>query len=125
MIRLSHIIVGGVIYDYLKEKHDISLDRSSFIAGCILPDFNQYYSIGHPHFPGLSKNFVQREVASLSELYPENDFDLISPEYSLKLGIICHYYTDFFCHAHSKHYRQLIINHVKYEHKLHRYLKTI
>jgi hypothetical protein len=124
MLKASHIHIGSVIYACLKDRFGITLDKGSFLSGCVLPDINQFYSLGHPHFPRLSMSFVQREIAYLSETYPEDENGKISPEYSVLFGIICHYYADFFCHAHNSGFRQLIFNHVKYEYRLQKYLKA-
>ncbi len=123
MIKESHVIVGGAVLDYLKKK-GILLDKAGFLAGCVLPDINRYYGIVHPHFPSVSMGFVNKETSRLAEIYPEIENGTINYEYCLKLGIIVHYWADFFCHSHSSGYRQLIINHVKYERRLHNYLRN-
>jgi hypothetical protein len=117
MIKMSHIIIGGAVYDYLKKK-GIILDKAGFLAGCALPDINQHYGILHPHFPAASMGFVKRET------YPDIENGAVNYECCLKPGIIIHYWADFFCHAHSAGYRQLILNHVKNARGLHKYLKN-
>ncbi|MFB0920692.1 MAG: zinc dependent phospholipase C family protein [Oscillospiraceae bacterium] len=120
MNKYSHIMIGELIYEYIKKEHGIHLEKESFIRGNVIPDFS-YYAIAHPHFMKLSLGYVQAEIESLSNTYVESA--LIGSNYSLRLGIICHYYADFFCFAHSSGYKQVVVNHLKYEHLLYKYFQ--
>ncbi|MEA4893833.1 MAG: zinc dependent phospholipase C family protein [Oscillospiraceae bacterium] len=123
MNKYSHIMIGEIVYEHLKKEHGIHLEKDSFIKGNIIPDFS-YYAIVHPHFMNLSLGFVQAEIETLSKTYLKSA--LVGSDYSYRLGIICHYYADFFCYAHSSHYKQIIVNHLKYEHLLHEhFLKSL
>lgn len=113
--KYSHIIVGELIYEHLKNERSIVLEKQSFLKGNIIPDFS-YYAIAHPHFMKLSLGFVQAEIEALSNTYMKSAY--IGSDYSYRLGIVCHYYADFFCYAHSSSYKQIIVNHLKYEHLL-------
>ena len=120
MISASHIIIGNIVCDYLKQHYNISLDRQSFVRGNVIPDYSML-GILEPHFPKMSLDFVNKQVATLADSYLESD--IIGSNFSLNLGIVCHYLTDFFCHAHSIGYKQFLINHVRYEKALHKYLE--
>ncbi len=120
MNKYSHIMVGELIYEHLKTEHGIHLEKESFIRGNVIPDFS-YYAIAHPHFMKFSLGYVQAEIESLSNIYLESTF--IDSDYSFRLGIICHYYADFFCFAHNSGYKQIVVNHLKYEHLLYEYFK--
>lgn len=120
MNKYSHIMVGELIYEHLKTEHGIHLEKESFLRGNVIPDFS-YYAIAHPHFMKLSLGFVQAEIEALSNTYLESA--LIGSEYSYRLEIICHYYADFFCYAHSSSYKQVVVNHLKYEHLLYEYFQ--
>lgn len=109
-------MVGEIVYEHLKEEHGIHLKKESFLKGNVIPDFS-YYAIAHPHFMKLSLGFVQAEIESLSNTYMKSA--LVGSDYSYRLGIVCHYYADFFCYAHSSNYKQIIVNHLKYENLLH------
>jgi hypothetical protein len=119
MISSSHIIIGNIVCDYLKQRYNISLDRQSFVRGNVIPDYSML-GVLEPHFPKRSLDFVKKQVAHLADTYLQSA--VIGSGCSLNLGIICHYLTDFFCHAHSIGYKQYIINHVRYEKALHKYL---
>lgn len=121
MISSSHIIIGGIVCDFLKQRLNINLNRQSFIRGNVIPDYSML-GIIQPHFPKMSLGFVQKEIAALSEGYL--DSENIGVNYSLNLGIVCHYLSDFFCYAHSAVYKQFVINHVRYEKELHKYLEA-
>jgi hypothetical protein len=120
MNKYSHIMVGELIFKHLKQEHGIQLEKNSFIKGNIIPDFS-YYAIAHPHFLKLSLGFVQAEIDSLTHTFLKSAF--IGDYYSYRLGIICHYYADFFCYAHSSGFKQAVINHLKYEHLLYLYFQ--
>lgn len=121
MNTCSHILVGSLVYEHLKTEQGIYLEKSSFISGNVIPDRTSL-AVTHPHFMKLSLGFVQAEIEALSEIYLESAF--VGSEYSRRLGIICHYYADFFCHAHSSGYKQIVVNHMKYERLLYEYFQN-
>jgi hypothetical protein len=108
----SHTLIGNLLHDYLKKEFNIHLDKDEFIRGNVVPDYRTTCVI-HPHFIRFSLGYIQREIEELAGINL-NSAD-IGKEYSFKLGMICHYYADFFCHAHSRGYKQAIVNHLRYE----------
>ena len=114
----SHIMVAELVYEHLKKENGIHLEKKEFIKGNTIPDFS-YYAVAHPHFMSTSLKYIQSEVEALSKTCLKSEW--IGKGYSFRSGIICHYYTDFFCYAHSKSYPQVVVNHLKYEHLLYRY----
>jgi len=118
MNRYSHILMGELIYEYTRKVHGIQLDKESFIKGCVIPDFS-YYAVAHPHFMKFSLGYIQAEIEALSKTHLKSAF--VGSNYSYRVGIICHYFADFFCFAHSKGYKQVVVNHLKYEHLLYEY----
>ena len=121
MNTCSHILVGSLVYEHLKTEQGIYLEKSSFISGNVIPDRTSL-AVTHPHFMKFSLGFVQAEIEALSEIYLESAF--VGSEYSRRLGIICHYYADFFCYAHSSDYKQIVVNHMKYERLLYEYFQN-
>jgi hypothetical protein len=121
MNTCSHILVGSLVYEHLKTEQGIYLEKSSFISGNVIPDRTSL-AVTHPHFMKFSLGFVQAEIEALSEIYLESAF--VGSEYSRRLGIICHYYADFFCYAHSSGYKQIVVNHMKYERLLYEYFQN-
>lgn len=118
MNKYSHILMGELICEHTKREHGIHLDKESFIKGNVIPDFS-YYAVAHPHFMKLSLGYIQAEIEALSKIYLKSAF--VGSDYSYQLGIICHYFADFFCFAHSSGYKQVVVNHLKYEHQLYEY----
>jgi len=121
MNTYSHALIGSLLCRYLEKYCDIQLDIDEFIMGNIIPDLRKTCVI-HPHFMRFSLKYIQREIETLSEKILESK--IVEKDYSLRLGIICHYYTDFFCYAHTKGYKQAIINHKRYEARLCDYFKN-
>ena len=121
MNTCSHVLVGNLLYEHLKAEQGIYLEKSSFISGNVIPDRTSLAVI-HPHFMKFSLGFVQEEIESLSDIYLESAF--VGSDYSKRLGIICHYYADFFCYAHSNGYKQVVVNHIKYERLLYEYFQN-
>lgn len=120
MNKYSHMMVGELISEHLKSEHNIHLEKESFIRGNVIPDFS-YFAVAHPHFMKLSLGFIQSEIESLSRTYLKSAF--VGEDYSFRLGIICHYYADYFCYAHSSGYKQIVVNHLRYEHHLYEYFQ--
>ncbi len=118
MNTFSHILMGKNLYEYIKEKHGINLNKKAFIKGNYSPDFSTSI-ITRPHYIQNNLVYVQNEIEALSNIKLKSaDID---KEYSKRLGVICHYCTDFFCYAHSFHFKENMKAHIKYERSLHKY----
>lgn len=48
---------------------------------------------------------------------------LVGKKASKKIGILCHYYADFFCWAHNPYFEEGLRGHVRYEDGLLRYMQ--
>jgi len=118
---LNHLLIGTYLYHYLKLNYGISLRKTSFLYGCICPDFRPGVVL-NPHYTENHLFRLQQVVTKLS-LERRTRIDLHSKQFSLQLGILCHYYSDFFCYAHNKHFTGTSAQHVSYERKLHKYFK--
>ena len=116
----SHVLMGRFVYEYVKKKFGIYLDRESFISGNVLPDFRPSF-LTRPHYLKNNISYVQKEVQNLLSIKQESAF--IGKSYSKHLGIICHYYADFFCFAHNHNSLRDIVPHMKYENGLLQYLQ--
>lgn len=121
MNSLNHLLIGTYLYHYLKLNYGISLRKTSFLYGCVCPDFRPGVVL-NPHYTDNHLFRLQQVVTKLS-LEQRTRMDLHSKHFSLQLGILCHYYSDFFCYAHNKHFSGTSAQHVSYEHKLHKYFK--
>lgn len=115
----SHLLIGNFLYGFLKEDHGICLEEASFLRGNVLPDYSPL-AVVHPHFYWFSLRYIQRETEALA--HDPLQSAVVGRDYSKRLGILCHYYADFFCYAHSRRFRQMVVNHLKYEELLHQFL---
>lgn len=115
----SHVMIGHFLADYVKEHYGVILDRESFARGNILPDRRMSF-LTRPHFLKYNSAYVQRKILGLVNVNLSDQF--IDRYYSKHLGIICHYYADFFCYAHSPHFQGNLAAHRGYEETLHRFL---
>lgn len=111
--------MAKIIYEYLKENYGIYLDRKGFIKGNYCPDFSTSL-IKRPHYIEDTLEFVHDKIEKLANTRLNSSY--IDKTYSKKIGIICHYYSDYFCFAHSSNFNEKIRAHISYERKLHKFL---
>lgn len=117
MNTLSHVLMGRFLHDYVRKKHGIALNKESFVWGNVLPDYRISF-IQRPHFIANSLNYVQRKI---SRLLKQQRSACRGKTHSKELGILCHYYADFFCFAHTPDFGGNLYQHVRYEDKLYQY----
>lgn len=115
----SHIVMSRIIYEYLKDNYGIYLDKKSFIKGNYCPDFSASI-IKRPHYLENTLDYVHDKLERLANTRLNSAY--IDKDYSKKIGIICHYYSDYFCYAHSNNFNEKMKAHINYERKLHKYL---
>lgn len=118
MNTFSHILVGNLIQKYIKEQIGIELNWSSFIYGNLLPDFKPSYK-KVPHKPDSWERYLKSEIKKLSE--HKQTSSRLGSNYSRRLGILCHFYADFFCHPHTEAFEGGSYKHLKYEWELYRF----
>ncbi|WP_243122443.1 zinc dependent phospholipase C family protein [Clostridium sp. KNHs216] len=114
---MNHILIGTIVYEYLNEKYGIVLNKSRFLTGNTCPDHG--ISFLRPHKMRYCNKMVRRKTEKLCR----NDYQIISAKASKKLGILCHYYADFFCCAHSSQFSGSIRQHVRYENELLQFMR--
>lgn len=119
MNTFSHIAIGKLLCAYLEREYGIVLDKTSFVRGNYLPDFSVGL-ITQPHYLKYRLGFVLHEMTALCAR--RDAPEAAGRDYSLRLGVLCHYIADFFCFAHSEDFTQNMALHVDYEQRLHRYL---
>lgn len=112
MIINTHIVFSRYIFSHCLKKLNFKLCKPMFMYGNIKPDL----------FPGTSdsshtfKNNIGT-VKDYSDMLLNNKLDV--KEFSLVLGVLCHYICDFFCIYHNENRNKSLIAHIKYEVKLH------
>lgn len=113
MIIGTHLIIADIIYKYLIVKTNMKLDWPSFAYGNIRPD--------------LDKGFIRcahtfEDSINVIEAYSEELMKsrVLLKEFSMHLGVICHFICDYFCLYHSKKYwKRDPLGHAIHEIKLH------
>jgi hypothetical protein len=120
MNSFSHILLGKILLKHLEEHHGVELDRRAFLHGCIMPDFRRSYK-SRPHELSRWTHYLKSEIGSLAGLKQVGRrFD---SSFSRRLGVICHFYSDFFCFAHTGAFEGGSYAHLKYEWALDRRLR--
>lgn len=116
MQKHTHARIGRILADDLARVKGIRLDMAAFEAGCVLPDQKLRYILLHPHYFKRSFSYL---CGMIRLTLRDMQNGVINIEhFSLRLGFICHYIADFFCHAHN-HPRYLGYSiHKRYELKL-------
>ena len=96
MIIPTHRLIGENIYQSVLLNNKIRLDKRWLIWGSVLPDLMPKY-MKQKHFFSVSYDYI---LNMIEKLY--NDSNNISmKEFSIRLGIITHYVSDFFCTPHN------------------------
>ncbi len=120
MNKRTHIQLGRIVFRFVESKLGIPLKKSSFLFGNILPDVYLSF-LTRPHTIGHTLDLVDSKIEKLMAQTYDNAY--IGRRFSRRLGVICHYYADYFCYPHSPAYTGDIKDHVVYEKTLWRYIK--
>ncbi len=112
--------MGHLLYEALTIQ-GYKLDRELFVLGNMLPDYLPELIL-NPHFTLK----CQREIHIFTEALagqPVADGEQLPPEYALRLGILCHYMTDYFTFSHTPESDMGLKEHNAYEHRLNDYFR--
>jgi hypothetical protein len=120
MNSFSHSLIGKILLRQLDDRYDVQLDRRAFLYGCVMPDFRKTYKT-LPHEPRFWDGYLKGEISALARQQRETrQFDRSG---SKRLGILCHFYADFFCLAHTDGFNGSTYEHIRYEWDLDRFLR--
>lgn len=113
MIINTHLLFSKLIFNHFSKELDFKLSKCIFMYGNIKPDiFSE--NTNNSHSLEDSANTVQGYI---NKLYTN---ELTIHQFSLILGVLCHYTCDFFCLYHRKEFTNAnFFKHLKYEIKLH------
>ena len=120
MKSASHHAMGHLLFEALTNE-GYQLDRELFVLGNLLPDYLPEMVLT-PHFTLK----CQREIHIFTEALagqPVQKGEQLPPEYALRLGILCHYLTDYFTYAHTPEFRLGLKEHAAYEQRLDDYFR--
>jgi hypothetical protein len=113
MVIGTHKAIAKIVYKHILSRLNFKLDWEIFVYGNIQPDFNRSY-VDCDHTMEDSLHTIN---SNAEELINSN---ISIKEFSLALGIICHFVCDYFCLHHTVDYwKRDPLAHGVYETKLH------
>lgn len=121
MNTFSHITIGNTVRDAMYKETGILLPVS-FVWACCKPDFT-LDMIRYPHHFSEEKTLrhVQEEIRTLCR--PGILHEISWHEFSVRLGMVCHYLCDFFCFVHNDSFDGSFKEHFLYEWHLDAYFR--
>ncbi len=123
MVTKLHRRMGAMIRENvsaaLSGDHHIRISSFWYGLGNMLPDLS-WLPVTHPHFASRSFPYIYKKLVLSLTKHRRHAFDqyLISPVFSLRLGIVSHYLCDFFCAAHQGDGINGAKRHLNYEHEM-------
>ncbi len=110
MNTFTHLGISHRLMHAVEKELKVNLDTAGFILGNIKPDISSRL-IQIPHYKKDSIGFIRKEIGYLLGL----KLNKCTRLFSERLGIITHYLSDFFCHAHSENFKGGLLEHYLYE----------
>ena len=109
----THIGISLRLKSVIEKSMNVKLSTLGFLWGNVKPDLVAR-SRKIPHFKKDADLFFRRQVKQIiqSRIYEE---EKCSMDYSMKLGTITHYLSDFFCHVHTDRFEGGFLKHNLYE----------
>ena len=106
----------------LPKEQSIRISSFWYSLGNILPDMC-WLPVTHPHFEARSASYIRKKIDLSLSKHRSHDLDqlIVSPVFSLRLGIVSHYLCDFFCVAHQGTGINGAKRHLDYEHDMRDY----
>lgn len=113
MIINTHLLFSKLLFKHCLKELNFKLSKGVFMYGNIKPDIFSDDN-NNSHSLEDSINAIQKYINKLI------NNELTIHEFSLNLGILCHYTCDFFCIYHRKEFTETsIFKHLIYEIQLH------
>ena len=113
MIVDTHVLMSQILYRYISNQVNFKLDRLAFAYGNIKPDLNNK-DINFEHTLDDSLYSVKKYSQKLMSQ------DMSVKEFSMSLGVICHFSCDYFCLYHREgNEKKGLFEHLLYEERLH------
>lgn len=108
---ITHVRLSRMISRVVKENFAVQIKPFPFAFGSIKPDL----LFSFRNIPHRQSHAMDLLVNELEELMSSLDEGIEPHELSLRLGVVCHYLTDFFCFVHSENFKGGKIYHLLYE----------
>lgn len=113
MIFNTHLLISNIVYKYLSKHMNFKLNRFAFAYGNVKPDFSSE-DINCEHTLEESLNCVNKYSERLID--GKNSIE----QFSISLGVVCHFTCDYFCIYHREgNEKKGIFQHILYEIVLH------
>lgn len=121
----THCFIALFIKNTLKRNYNIRIPTFWFLFGNLKPDYSSYL-ITAPHYRKISNNFIKDQIFQITKY---NSYSNTTPsncnrDLAIKLGVITHYLSDFFCLPHTENFGGNLFNHYLYERKLYKCLRS-
>ncbi|MDP4110407.1 MAG: zinc dependent phospholipase C family protein [Bacillota bacterium] len=106
---MGHMLIASKTCELLEKEYGLAVNRPAFMLGNVLPDTS----------PRMKRpvhrieNWGDRVNLMIDKL--ETGVPVSNRRYSLRLGVVCHFVSDFFCLAHNDAYYLKQIAHFIYE----------
>lgn len=120
----THIEIARRTYKKLNLQ-EIGIIESKFVRGSVIPDIYPKYKIKQ-HYYNESKDYILLKthiITNVIKLTPQ-----LAPLFSLDLGVICHFISDYCCKPHNEYETcrrfKTAKDHIKYEIDLNTYIKN-
>jgi hypothetical protein len=113
MLVDTHLLMSNILCKYLSNTINFKIDSVAFAYGNIKPDFTDK-EIKCAH----TLNESLYSVVKYSDRLMEDNISI--KEFSMSLGVTCHFICDYFCLYHREdYYKKGIVGHLFYEAMLH------
>jgi len=108
---ITHVRLSRMISRVVRENFAVPIKPVSFAFGCIKPDL----LLSFRNIPHCQSHAMELLINELEQLMSSLDEGIEPHQLSLRLGVVCHYLTDFFCFVHSENFKGGKIYHLLYE----------
>lgn len=116
MNPVNHLLIGSVIHQIAEKVQPGLLHRAAFLFGNLAPDLAPTQAF-RSHRAKYRLDMVRDRLSHTME----NAEDCGAMRRAYRLGVLCHYYADFCCYAHSDSYPKNLLRHMRHEHQLSKY----
>lgn len=117
MLGKTHKIIARNIVRNISYYNIDIIDTKSFIKGNLIPDKFSTYKL-KKHYKDESFDMIVDKINFLSSLSEFEIMNIIGKnKFSLELGVVCHFLSDYFCLAHEERweFKKKFKSHVNYE----------
>jgi|GEM_PF-465686 hypothetical protein len=114
MLVPTHVSIGKKLYRLLEKERRSKVSYLAFLYGNIKPDVRKS-KYAFSHYRSESAAFIESEILALTH------FEGSKWDFSIRLGVLCHFLSDTCCIYHSEetYIHRSLTDHLFYEFKLH------